>query len=156
MKQPRRILGLVSGRTYDALAEEQRKAEKRAGKLAQLLEETKADSRQWKDKAVQASVALKAAQEAVAVAERQLRLAEKQREEAEKHRRSEQDRTAELALLQERLAESERELSVAREQLMAIEVKLDILEGAANVLDGRTRDIVMRRSGSGTESGTPV
>jgi hypothetical protein len=28
---------------------------------------------------------------------------------------------------------------VARDHLMAIEVKLDILEGAANVLDRRTR-----------------
>lgn len=156
MKQPRRILGLVSGKTYDALAEEQRKTERRAGKLAQLLEETKADSRQWKEKAQQASAALKTSQEAVAVAERQLRLAEKLKEEAEKHRRSEQDRTAELAVLQQRLTDSERDLAVAREQLMAIEVKLDILEGAANVLDGRTRDIVMRRSGAGTESGTAV
>jgi chromosome segregation ATPase len=156
MKQPRRILGLVSGKTYDALAEEQRKTERRAGKLAQLLEETKADSREWKEKAAQASAALKTSQEAAAVAERQSRLAEKLREEAEKHRRSEQDRTAELAVLQQRLIDSERDLAVAREQLMAIEVKLDILEGAANVLDGRTRDIVMRRSGAGTESGTAV
>ena len=35
--------------------------------------------------------------------------------------------------------ETERELMVARDHLMAIEVKLDILEGAANVLDRRTR-----------------
>jgi len=41
--------------------------------------------------------------------------------------------------LRTRLIEAERELMVAREHLMAIEVKLDILEGAANVLDVRTR-----------------
>jgi hypothetical protein len=67
-----------------------------------------------------------------------------------------QERAAELVDLKQRLAESERDLVVAREQLMAIEVKLDILEGAANVLDGRTRELVTRRSGLGTESGTPV
>jgi len=41
--------------------------------------------------------------------------------------------------LRTRLIEAERELMVAREHLMAIEVKLDILEGAATVLDVRTR-----------------
>jgi hypothetical protein len=34
---------------------------------------------------------------------------------------------------------------------MAVEVKLDILEGAANVLDVRTRDAIARR-GARTES----
>jgi hypothetical protein len=41
--------------------------------------------------------------------------------------------------LRDRLNDTERELMVARDHLMAIEVKLDILEGAANVLDKRTR-----------------
>jgi len=44
--------------------------------------------------------------------------------------------------LRDRLADTERELMVARDHLMAIEVKLDILEGAANVLDKRTRSSV--------------
>ena len=44
-----------------------------------------------------------------------------------------------VKMLRDRLAETERELMVARDHLMAIEVKLDILEGAANVLDRRTR-----------------
>ena len=44
-----------------------------------------------------------------------------------------------LTLMQTRLAETERALALARDQLNAIEVKLEILEGAANVLDARTR-----------------
>jgi chromosome segregation ATPase len=44
-----------------------------------------------------------------------------------------------LAALQARLADTERALTLARDQLNAIEVKLEILEGAANVLDARTR-----------------
>ena len=36
-------------------------------------------------------------------------------------------------------------LALAREQLTAIEVKLDILEGAANVLDARTRVVTKRQ-----------
>jgi chromosome segregation ATPase len=147
MRRPLRILGLVRGRSYDALAEQQKKAEARAGRLEQQLEASKADSRQWKTKAEEATGAFKKAQEAAETAQRQLRLAEKVKEEAIKNRRLEQERTADLALLQQRLADSERELIIAREQLMAIEVKLDILEGAANVLDGRTRDVMARRSG---------
>jgi chromosome segregation ATPase len=168
MKRPPRILGLVPGRSYDALMEQHSKAEARAGRLAQQLEETKADSRGWKGKTEEATSALKKAQDAAATAQKQLRQAEKQRDEqsrnarklkdeSDKLRKLQEARAAELALLKQRLAESERDLIVAREQLMAIEVKLDILEGAANVLDGRTRDIATRRSGGvGTESGSAV
>lgn len=45
----------------------------------------------------------------------------------------------ELLAMQARLAETERALAIAREHLNAIEVMLEILEGAANVLDARTR-----------------
>ena len=41
--------------------------------------------------------------------------------------------------MQTRLAETDRALTLGREHLNAIEVKLEILEGAANVLDARTR-----------------
>lgn len=55
-------------------------------------------------------------------------------------------RAAEFETLQGRLRDLERELAVARELLMAVEVKLDILEGAANVLDVRTRATIHRPS----------
>jgi hypothetical protein len=56
-------------------------------------------------------------------------------------------------MLQERLAVAERDLVTAREQLMAVEVKLDILEGAANVLDTRMRSTISRQhSGSGASA----
>jgi chromosome segregation ATPase len=42
-------------------------------------------------------------------------------------------------VLEQRVAAALQELQLARESLAAVEVKLDILEGAANVLDGRTR-----------------
>jgi hypothetical protein len=48
--------------------------------------------------------------------------------------------------LQNRLDVAEQELVAVREHLMAIEVKLDILEGAANVLDGRTRTVLAHRT----------
>jgi chromosome segregation ATPase len=64
-----------------------------------------------------------------------------------------EQRDAELEKLRERLATAERELSVAREHLMAVEVKLDILEGAANVLDARTRAAIRPQP---RETGAPV
>jgi len=48
-------------------------------------------------------------------------------------------------LLRERLVEAEHALIVAREQLMVIDAKLDILEGAANVLDARTRTAISKQ-----------
>lgn len=47
--------------------------------------------------------------------------------------------TGGLTAMQARLADTERALAITREHLNAIEVKLEILEGAANVLDARTR-----------------
>jgi hypothetical protein len=44
--------------------------------------------------------------------------------------------------LRAHLANTERDLAHAREHLMLIDTKLDILEGAATVLDNRTRSIL--------------
>ena len=66
-------------------------------------------------------------------------------------------RTVELAQMQEQLAEAQRALALTREHLMAIEVKLEILEGAANVLDARTRaQINGSREGSATRTSASV
>ena len=51
-----------------------------------------------------------------------------------------QQRDDAITELQRKLAAAEHDLATARESLMAVEVKLDILEGAANVLDVRTRN----------------
>jgi chromosome segregation ATPase len=165
--RPFTILGLMRARSYDALAEQQKKTEARATQLARELEEAKANARQWKAKADEAASALKKAEGVADTAQKQWRHADKLkeehakradtlREELDKRRQAERERHADLVALKQRLADSEHELVVAREQLMAVEVKLDILEGAANVLDARTRDVLPRRSGLGTESGSAV
>jgi hypothetical protein len=56
-------------------------------------------------------------------------------------------------LLRVRLVEAEQALGLAREHLMAIDTKLDILEGAANVLDARTRAAISKQHSGIT---TPV
>ena len=144
-------LRLVRGATYDAAVEQQKKAEGRAKKLAQQVEEVRADSRSWKAKADQAHDQLREAQIAAAAAVKEAQRAEKMRAEAEKRLTQESQRTIDLETLQTKLADSERELVIAREQLMSIEVKLDILEGAANVLDSRTRAVTAHRQKHGSD-----
>jgi len=88
--------------------------------------------RDWKAKAAEANARAKAFE---AEAQHEAQRAEKYKATIEKLQRQ----TADVEKLRERLIVAERELTVAREHLMAVEVKLDILEGAANVLDARTR-----------------
>jgi hypothetical protein len=116
-------LGLVSARRHKA--------------LLQQIEELKAASRQWKNRAGNATAR---ANEFEVALKRQTQLAEKLQLRIDKWRQ----RQVEVQQLQTQLAATERELMVARDHLMAIEVKLDILEGAANVLDLRTRAAVSR------------
>ena len=53
-----------------------------------------------------------------------------------------QDRVIELRA---RLEDSQRTTTIAREQLMAMETKLDLVEAAIQVLDARTRDGLLSR-----------
>ena len=86
----------------------------------------------WKAKASDATARAKEFEEH---AKHEAKRAEKFRLAAERWEK----RASEFDALNARLRDLERELAVAREHLMAVEVKLDILEGAANVLDVRTR-----------------
>jgi hypothetical protein len=125
-------LGLVSARRHQAL--QQQLAELKAGAVA------------WKAKANEAGERAKSLEQEV---RRQSQLAEKAKAAADKAARKQ----VEFDALVARLQHAERELAGAREHLMLIEVKLDILEGAANVLDARTRTAVPRSAG---ETGAAV
>jgi chromosome segregation ATPase len=87
----------------------------------------------WKGKAKEAMKRLKARD---AEAKRDAQAQEKLKAANDKLRQRQDEIES---ILRKRLVDAERELVTAREQLMAIDVKLDILEGAANVLDSRTR-----------------
>ena len=56
--------------------------------------------------------------------------------------RTEARRAKDAERVQLRLDAAERDLRLAREHLMLVEVKLDVLEGAASVLDRRTRAVL--------------
>jgi chromosome segregation ATPase len=109
-------IGLVPARRYQ-------EASRRANELAR-------DRDDWKKRATKLA--------------RHQRTLEQQTHDLERQLKKVQGRArpiadSDLAVMQTRLAETERALTLAREHLNAIEVKLEILEGAANVLDARTR-----------------
>ena len=101
-------------------------------------DQVKAETQIWKDRAREATARADKLAEDL---NRQTKLLERQ-----------QQQTTDSEKLRERLSLAERELIAAREQLMAVEVKLDILEGAANVLDLRTRAAISRQHTSTTAS----
>lgn len=105
---------------------------------AQLVAESRKGSLTWKNRAGEATARVKALEAEV---KRQTHLNDKLRSSTEKLRLRHDEIEK---LLRERLVEAEHALIVAREQLMVIDAKLDILEGAANVLDARTRTAISK------------
>ena len=125
-------IGLVPARRYAAVVRQ--------------AEELRTGAATWKQRAADAAAHAKSLEKEI---RRQARLTKEARSALERLRH----REAELENLQNQLASTERELALAREHLMAVEVKLDILEGAANVLDIRTRAAVTQAP---RQSGVPV
>jgi chromosome segregation ATPase len=144
-------LGLVRASAHAATCEQVRKIESRAGKLAQSVEELRAELRSSKARAGEAE---KRAGELEREAVRQSERAEKIRADLNAQLDTERGRVAEFQALRQRLGAAEREAAVARDHLMAIEVKLDILEGAANVLDRRIRTVLA--ADAKRETGAPA
>jgi chromosome segregation ATPase len=156
----KRLLGHLPVRPsrLRAAAEQLRKCEGRVTELKALLDKARAGSQEWKAKADEASQRAAAARDDVAQQAKQIERMQAQatRNEHQQAREMEQlrarvadltdKRARDAADLRAHLSATERDLALAREHLMTIDVKLDILEGAANVLDGRTRTILAARS----------
>jgi hypothetical protein len=121
------VVGVVPARRYNALLRES------VG--------LRTSAQAWKQRA---NAAMERAKALEGELSRHVRLIKEARRTLDKARQD-----TELTKLKDQLARTERELLLAREHLMAIEVKLDILEGAANVLDSRTRVAIAQSSRSG-------
>jgi chromosome segregation ATPase len=140
-----------------AAAEQLRKCEARIEDLNASLDKARAASQEWKAKADQASQRAVVARDEVAQQAKHIERmhAETTRNEQQRAREVEQlrariadlteKRARDAADLRAHLTTTERDLGHAREHLMMIDTKLDILEGAANVLDVRTRTILAAR-----------
>jgi len=137
VKEALRKLGIVGPRHYTHLLGRLRKAEARAEKLARDASDAQQALRDAKEESARHAHRVEKLK-----ADIDRLKADFERKYDEDRRglaRMEQKRAATVDGFAERLANAERELTGARDVLMAIDVKLAILEGAANVLDARTR-----------------
>ena len=138
-------IGLVTLRRHQLTIKQLRDAESRAKKLEAHVNEIQAhanaQSKAMKTEIADAAKALKVKERELA---KQAQRIDKLREAVEHANR----RRGDVQGMLKRLIEAEQELAAARNHLMVVEVKLDILEGAANVLDARTRTAPAQQPGA--------
>jgi chromosome segregation ATPase len=138
-----RRLGIVRAGLHAATVEQLRKSDARCASLQRDVEQQRALAKSWKEKTDTAARGLKEAQgelkRSQADARRRGEYLDKARTELTKVRLENAQLRSDMLAFHERIVAAERELGLARESLMVVEVKLDILEGAAKVLDRRTR-----------------
>jgi predicted nucleic acid-binding Zn-ribbon protein len=128
------VVGLTSAAHARALSLRVDAADRRAGELKEALAEARADAARWKTKASELGERLAKLEDA---AERLPRL----EREMQQWKTRDEKHVAQLAEVRERMERAERAVALSREHLMATETKLDIIEGAVNVLDTRTRRV---------------
>jgi len=131
-----------------------RRAEGKAAQLEERLVQLRSEADNWKrrhEDAADASAGWKlAARRAQAEldrvnadAEKAKKGMERERAVAERDRVRLQDVHGALDRARSRLKDARREIELSNEQLMAMEVKLDLIEAAIQVLDARTREHAM-------------
>ncbi len=122
-------------------------ARQQIAKLKQQLDETREEARAHKEKSRERSERL---QERLALVERKhqehfARTDQKVQREVQRLKTHDVRRGATLDDIRERMSWADKSNRLGREHLMAIEVKLDIIEGAITVLDRRTRNELSRK-----------
>lgn len=157
--------GLAPASQADQLTKETRDLAARVAQLEERLAQARADADTWKRRHAEGAEALGGWKQAAAKAEAETervraagdRLAadvertaadvrreqtrtEEWKGRAEKLAADAQDLRARLQHARAKLEDAERAATTAHEHLMAMEVKLDLLEAAVQVLDARTRE----------------
>lgn len=145
------VFGFVSAARLATVVERLRKSESRVESLSKKLEDAQAESRAWRAKVEESQKRIKDMEGELT---REAQRFEKAKADIEKQAARDKKKTVDVEALDTRLDEAERDLAVSRDHLMAIETKLDILEGAATVLDGRTRTLLAERSSGGAGART--
>lgn len=125
-------MGLTSAAYARALSQRAEAADRRAGEMKEALADARADAARWKAKAAELGERLAKLEDS---AERLPKL----EREMQQWKTRDEKHVAQLAEVRERMERAERAVALSREHLMATETKLDIIEGAVNVLDTRTR-----------------
>jgi chromosome segregation ATPase len=144
-----KAIGLVTLRRHQLTIKQLGDAESRAKKLEAHLNEIQARAKaQLKQQVTESRAQSKAMKTEIADAAKalakQAQRIDRLREAVEHANR----RRGDVQGMLKRLIEAEQELAAARNHLMVVEVKLDILEGAANVLDARTRTAPAQQPGA--------
>lgn len=157
-------VGLAPASQIERLNHDVRRAEAKIGQLEEQIAQLRADGQSWKRRYDDTSEAVagwkQAAHRAEAEAERTKGSADRTKADLERARTDverEQARaadwrrraealTAELQEWRGRVEDAHRATDSANEQLMAMEVKLDLIEAAIQVLDTRTREQAVSRS----------
>ena len=134
-----RFAGLVTAARHAETTDALRNAQSRVESISRKLEETRAEVHACRSKLEDAHRQLQQADERAA---RETQRLEKFKADMERQASREQKRTIDFPALEHRLDEAERTLVAARDHLMSADVKVDLLEGAANVLDARTRKLL--------------
>jgi chromosome segregation ATPase len=136
-----RAAGLERSGRASELREALARAEQRVVDLKKLLEHTRQEAQASKAKLHEASKHYEQQRQAERAAY-QARLAKaEERSEKASARLGERDvaRHEKVGELREKVIAADRSVRIGRDHLMAIEVKLDVVEGAVNVLDRRFR-----------------
>jgi chromosome segregation ATPase len=140
----RKVLAGFGLATAAQLAHAQAQARQAADKAEQRLAKLRADADGWKQRQEEAARSAaelrKTAARADTAAERAARDLERANARTEEWKGRAETLTAEMRELRQRLEETRRVTTVARQHLMATEVKLDLIEAAIQVLDARTRE----------------
>ena len=134
-------LGLA---TAAQLAHVSSQARKDAQQADERVKKARTDVESWKQRyeeaARDAAEYRKSAAQAETAAERLQKELERARTQAQEWQGRADTLTAQVRELKDRLEETRRVATVARQHLMATETKLDLIEAAIQVLDVRTRD----------------
>jgi chromosome segregation ATPase len=120
------------------------KSEEHVSELKRLLEQSRQETAKWRAKAQEASTESSDQRKAREDKHRARieKLEGRMREQMDKLRHADTGRADKLNDLRERVAGADRSVRIGRDHLMALEAKLDLIEGAINVLDRRYRSLV--------------
>jgi chromosome segregation ATPase len=138
-----RGLGLERQGRAAELREALAKSEQHVAELKRLLEQSRQEAAKWRAKVQEASTESTDRRKADEEKHRARieKLESRVREHVDKLRHADTARAAKLDDLRERVVGADRSVRIGRDHLMALEAKLDLIEGAINVLDRRYRTL---------------
>ena len=139
---------LAPASQVEHLVDQARRAAVGMSELEERTAKLRADVETWKshhEASAKAAAEWKHAASAASVkTERSASLTKRAEASAEEWKARAQELKTQLSALRERLNHADRATTMAREHLMATEVKLDLIEAAIHVLDNRTRTTAPR------------